>query len=97
MNFLPPIRRRISGEDASYEGLCAFDCLRGYCPPTACNTVSVPLTTPTVSDFSPPACVAGEVLSSASTVLALNHQFSQPGATVSDGDEVAFLPPVSGG
>lgn len=34
---------------------------------------------------------------SSSLVLALNQQFSEPNALVSDGDEVAFLPPVSGG
>lgn len=34
---------------------------------------------------------------SSSLVLALNQQFSDPGAPVADGDEVAFLPPVSGG
>jgi molybdopterin converting factor subunit 1 len=33
----------------------------------------------------------------ASTVLALNQQFSSPGAPLADGDEVALLPPVSGG
>lgn len=34
---------------------------------------------------------------SSSIVLALNQQFSEPKATLADGDEVAFLPPVSGG
>src|SRR4051794_29579282 len=34
---------------------------------------------------------------SKSVVLALNQQFSDLGAALSDGDEVAFLPPVSGG
>jgi molybdopterin synthase catalytic subunit len=34
---------------------------------------------------------------SSSLVLALNQQFSEPAAALSDGDEVAFLPPVSGG
>ena len=34
---------------------------------------------------------------SASLVLALNERFSEPGAPLSEGDEVAFLPPVSGG
>ena len=34
---------------------------------------------------------------SSSVVLALNQQFSGLGATLSEGDEVAFLPPVSGG
>jgi len=33
----------------------------------------------------------------ASVVLALNQEFSTPAATLHDGDEVAFLPPVSGG
>ncbi len=34
---------------------------------------------------------------SGSVVLALNQQFSSPAATISEGDEIAFLPPVSGG
>jgi MoaE-MoaD fusion protein len=34
---------------------------------------------------------------SKSLVLALNQRFSEPGAPLSEGDEVAFLPPVSGG
>jgi molybdopterin synthase catalytic subunit len=33
----------------------------------------------------------------ASTVLVLNQQFSSPAAPVAEGDEVALLPPVSGG
>jgi len=33
----------------------------------------------------------------ASTVLALNQQFSSPTAPLAEGDEVALLPPVSGG
>ena len=33
----------------------------------------------------------------ASIVLARNQEFSPPAALVADGDEVAFLPPVSGG
>lgn len=49
----------IAGEDASYAGLCSFDCSYGYCPDTACGIVSAPLSTPTVSDFSPPACIGG--------------------------------------
>lgn len=32
-----------------------------------------------------------------SIVLARNHEFSPPGTAVTDGDEIAFLPPVSGG
>lgn len=32
-----------------------------------------------------------------SIVIAQNHQFAEPSAIVSEGDEVAFLPPVSGG
>ncbi len=33
----------------------------------------------------------------ASVVLALNQEFSNPSAVLTEGDEVAFLPPVSGG
>ena len=33
----------------------------------------------------------------ASTMFALNSEFAHPDAPVRDGDEVAFLPPVSGG
>jgi molybdopterin converting factor subunit 1 len=33
----------------------------------------------------------------ASILMAVNHTFADAGATLSDGDEVAFLPPVSGG
>ena len=32
-----------------------------------------------------------------SIVLARNHQFGDPAAPIADGDEIAFLPPVSGG
>ncbi|KAL4947908.1 glycosyl hydrolase family 71-domain-containing protein [Aspergillus filifer] len=56
-----PVGYPLAGLDASYSGICAFDCLRGYCPDTACSTVSAPLTVPTVSDFDPPACIAGQV------------------------------------
>ena len=48
-----------AGLDASYSGVCAFDCNYGYCPSSTCDTVQHPLTTPTVSDFLPPACNAG--------------------------------------
>jgi hypothetical protein len=59
----------ITGLDASYSGLCAFDCPHNYCPPAACGTVQVPLSTPTVSPFAPPACRAGKKLASASDAL----------------------------
>ncbi|MCX6610118.1 MAG: MoaD/ThiS family protein, partial [Acidobacteria bacterium] len=32
-----------------------------------------------------------------SIALARNQQFAQPGELLEDGDEIAFLPPVSGG
>ncbi|CAG8909305.1 unnamed protein product [Penicillium egyptiacum] len=49
----------IAGEGASYSGLCNFDCNLGLCPPSACGTVEVPLSTPSVSPFLPPACTSG--------------------------------------
>jgi hypothetical protein len=49
----------LEGLSVSYSGLCAFDCPYGYCPDNACGTVSAPLSIPTVSDFLPPACIAG--------------------------------------
>jgi hypothetical protein len=49
----------LAGENASYSGLCSFDCNLGHCPNTACGTVSALLSIPTVSDFLPPACIAG--------------------------------------
>ena len=49
----------IEGEDASYGGVCTFDCYYGYCPDSACGTVKYPLTISMVSDFLPPACVSG--------------------------------------
>lgn len=48
-----------AGLDSTYSGLCAFACQYGYCPPQACDTVEHDLTTPTVSPFSAPACIAG--------------------------------------
>lgn len=48
-----------AGESANYAGLCSFTCEYGYCPSTACGTVSVPLTVPTVSPSTPDTCVAG--------------------------------------
>ena len=30
-------------------------------------------------------------------VVAINHEFAQPEQMISDGDEVAFFPPVTGG
>jgi molybdopterin converting factor subunit 1 len=33
----------------------------------------------------------------ATLMYALNSEFANPGSPVKDGDEVAFLPPVSGG
>ncbi|OQE13014.1 hypothetical protein PENFLA_c057G06428 [Penicillium flavigenum] len=49
----------IAGEGASYSGLCNFDCNLGLYPPSACGTVEVPLSTPSVSPFLPPACTSG--------------------------------------
>ena len=33
----------------------------------------------------------------ASILLARNHEFAEPAAAIAEGDEIAFLPPVSGG
>ncbi|RAH40443.1 glycoside hydrolase family 71 protein [Aspergillus brunneoviolaceus CBS 621.78] len=49
-----------AGMTADYTGLCAFSCNYGYCPPSACTTTQVPLTTSTVSPFTPSTCTAGE-------------------------------------
>lgn len=47
------------GKDANYQGLCSFACNYGHCPSKTCDTTKYPMPVPTVSDFLPPACVAG--------------------------------------
>ncbi|KAE8416193.1 glycosyl hydrolase family 71-domain-containing protein [Aspergillus pseudocaelatus] len=47
------------GRDANYVGLCSFACNYGHCPTATCDTEKHPMSIPTVSDFLPPACVAG--------------------------------------
>ncbi|KAE8326193.1 hypothetical protein BDV39DRAFT_206088 [Aspergillus sergii] len=58
-NATGPMGYPQAGLDVSYSGLCAFDCPHGFCLDTVCNTVSAPLSTPTVSPFLPPACIGG--------------------------------------
>jgi hypothetical protein len=47
------------GLDATYSGLCSFNCHYGFCPPGACGTTQHPLTVPTVSPFLPNTCTGG--------------------------------------
>ncbi|CAG8112343.1 unnamed protein product [Penicillium nalgiovense] len=47
------------GKDANYLGLCNFACNLGNCPSKTCDTAEHPMPVPSVSDFLPPACVAG--------------------------------------
>ncbi|CAG7981019.1 unnamed protein product, partial [Penicillium nalgiovense] len=47
------------GKDANYLGLCNFACNLGNCPSRTCDTAEHPMPVPSVSDFLPPACVAG--------------------------------------
>ncbi|KAB5566904.1 hypothetical protein GE09DRAFT_1056376 [Coniochaeta sp. 2T2.1] len=47
------------GKSGSYIGLCEYTCARDYCPCLACSYTQSPVVTPTVSEFLPPACVAG--------------------------------------
>jgi len=60
-------------------------------------TLSVPPATPVGALWShlPPALSAGEPPSALR--YALNHEWTLPGAPLRDGDEVAFVLPVSGG
>ncbi|KAH8421671.1 Glycoside hydrolase [Colletotrichum scovillei] len=48
-----------AGLNENFSGLCNFDCNLGYCPEGVCDTVPGPLTTPSVSPFSPTACTGG--------------------------------------
>lgn len=41
--------------------------------------------------------VAGEAALPANTLMAVNMEYVDPDRKVSDGDEVAFFPPVTGG
>jgi hypothetical protein len=50
----------VAGLNDNYGGLCSFDYNLGYYPDGVCTTVSAPLSTPTVSPFSPLACTGGE-------------------------------------
>ncbi|KAK4107593.1 carbohydrate-binding module family 24 protein [Canariomyces notabilis] len=45
--------------EPSTHGLCAEGCRMGYCPTGICAEEPGPLTTPTVSPFTPPACTSG--------------------------------------
>lgn len=47
------------GRDANYAGLCSFACNYGHCPSKTCDTTEHVMPIPTVSDFLPPACIAG--------------------------------------
>ena len=39
----------------------------------------------------------GGLLRSASLLVAVNREYAAPGTPLRDGDEIAFLPPVTGG
>ncbi|KAK3390137.1 glycosyl hydrolase family 71-domain-containing protein [Podospora didyma] len=47
------------GLSAAYTGLCKYSCERGHCPADICSPTKQELVVPTVSEFSPPACIAG--------------------------------------
>lgn len=48
------------GAPSSFQGLCAFACNLGTCPPEHCDTEEHPLVIPNVSPFTPDACTSGE-------------------------------------
>lgn len=52
--------------DANYAGLCSFACNYGHCPTKLCDTTQHTMPVPIISDFLPPACVAGTGEGSAS-------------------------------
>ncbi|KAJ5185434.1 mutanase [Penicillium cf. griseofulvum] len=47
------------GKDANYVGFCSFVCNYGCCPSVTCGTTEHPMPVSTVSDFLPPAYIAG--------------------------------------
>ncbi|KAE8315357.1 glycosyl hydrolase family 71-domain-containing protein [Aspergillus transmontanensis] len=87
----------LAGEDASYSGLCDFNCNYGNCDPEACGTTEVELTVPTVSDFSPPACVGGTGEGNLAGLCSFScgYGFCPINACTCTGEGGLVLPPAS--
>ena len=94
----PPILKRVS-DTATSPGICVHVRLfASYREAAGTNRLDTSVASgATVSDLVDLLAVRVPALKQAPGMVAVNHSYVQPDTLLKDGDEVALIPPVSGG